>query len=323
MSKQDRQGVRTANDLEQKYNFGKSFAEVMGIATDAQKAADEANESFKNLDAQEVYNRLTDNGKSQGLFRNENGDLYVNAKYLYALDELFANDINMSGTFTHKVNVFIEPSQEELETIKKHVAGAEAIIPSRIALYDFNNDGVVDVVDLAAVSMSMQGKKTIASRGWSGAVNSDVTLTIDLKNPNKFIRVTGENMWGRTFDEYIGVNGTSFKNLQQADYVVEEGTYGLWTYRKWCSGACECWGIIEGLKAGTTDDAAFNRLYDLPFPILEQHLQITNYGTWGIKEIRIIRQSDPYSFAFTLYAENDAAATTQAAVSITIKGYWQ
>lgn len=34
-TKQDRSPVRTASELEQKYNFGKSFAEIMGIATDA------------------------------------------------------------------------------------------------------------------------------------------------------------------------------------------------------------------------------------------------------------------------------------------------
>lgn len=33
--KQDRQGVRTATDLERKYGFGRTFAEIMGIATDA------------------------------------------------------------------------------------------------------------------------------------------------------------------------------------------------------------------------------------------------------------------------------------------------
>jgi hypothetical protein len=35
LSKQDRQAVRTAAELEQKYSFGKQFAEVMGVATDA------------------------------------------------------------------------------------------------------------------------------------------------------------------------------------------------------------------------------------------------------------------------------------------------
>lgn len=34
MSKQDRQGARTAADLERRYSFGKTFAEVLGIASD-------------------------------------------------------------------------------------------------------------------------------------------------------------------------------------------------------------------------------------------------------------------------------------------------
>lgn len=38
MSKQDRQGVRTAADLERKYQYDKQFAEVMGVALDTQKS---------------------------------------------------------------------------------------------------------------------------------------------------------------------------------------------------------------------------------------------------------------------------------------------
>ena len=29
---------------------------------------------------------------------------------------------------------------------------------------------------------------------------------------------------------------------QAADFVVEQGTSGIWTYRKWNSGIAECWG---------------------------------------------------------------------------------
>lgn len=28
----------------------------------------------------------------------------------------------------------------------------------------------------------------------------------------------------------------------RGDYIVEEGTSGIWTYRKWSSGIAECWG---------------------------------------------------------------------------------
>ena len=41
MSKQDRQGARTPADIERKYYFEKRFAEVMGVALDAQKSVEE------------------------------------------------------------------------------------------------------------------------------------------------------------------------------------------------------------------------------------------------------------------------------------------
>lgn len=41
-----------------------------------------------------------------------------------------------------------------------------------------------------------------------------------------------------------------------ADYIVEEGTNGIWTYRKWDSGIAECWGrfrvVMELTSTGIT-----------------------------------------------------------------------
>lgn len=41
---------------------------------------------------------------------------------------------------------------------------------------------------------------------------------------------------------------------EKVDYVVEQGTDGIWTYRKWNSGIAECWGSYTETKshAGTT-----------------------------------------------------------------------
>ena len=88
--KQDRVAPRTACDILRKYNFGKTFAETMGIAKSAQntanKAADTSTKSVQALDAkldhEEVFNRLTKNGALQGLYRGDDGELYVNASYL-------------------------------------------------------------------------------------------------------------------------------------------------------------------------------------------------------------------------------------------------
>lgn len=79
MAKQDRQGVRKPSDLERKYNFEKRFDDAMEAAADAKKTAQDVD---KNLDADEVFNRLTDGGKQQGVYRGEDGNIYINASYI-------------------------------------------------------------------------------------------------------------------------------------------------------------------------------------------------------------------------------------------------
>lgn len=44
---------------------------------------------------------------------------------------------------------------------------------------------------------------------------------------------------------------TILDNKNTADYVVEQGTSGIWTYRKWNSGLAECWGIYTTTSACT------------------------------------------------------------------------
>ena len=46
-------------------------------------------------------------------------------------------------------------------------------------------------------------------------------------------------------------------NALKADYVVEQGTSGIWTYRKWNSGVAECWGKTTGNWSVNTSSAAY------------------------------------------------------------------
>ena len=55
MSKQDRQGVRTASDLERKYQYEKQFAEVMGISLDTQRNVTQVESSLSH----EIYEQMT------------------------------------------------------------------------------------------------------------------------------------------------------------------------------------------------------------------------------------------------------------------------
>lgn len=76
--------------------------------------------------------------------------------------------------------------------------------------------------------------------------------------PNRLYLVPKNDAEGNDlFDEYIWVNEKwEFITTKQieidltpyvrhdevADFIVEEGTSGVWTYRKWNSGIAECWG---------------------------------------------------------------------------------
>ena len=217
MCKQDRQGARTVADLERRHSFGKKFSEIMGISTEANEKAEEVAEKFKGLTHKEIFNLLTDNGRLQGLYKGENGDYYFNAKYLSALEELFAKNITMTGTFSHKVNVFLEPEQAEIEDIKWVILN-NAYYP----YYDFNNDGVVNSLDLAEAKKAMLGITSLS--GWSGAKLSEATLTIDLKDPNRAICMKGKNMWGREVERYIGLGFSSLKLPEQAQARIIAGT---------------------------------------------------------------------------------------------------
>lgn len=41
------------------------------------------------------------------------------------------------------------------------------------------------------------------------------------------------------------VNSLDLTGSKAADYIVEQGTSGIWVYRKWASGIAECWGTYS------------------------------------------------------------------------------
>ena len=79
MSKQDRQGVRTPAEVERKWNFEHRFDSAMEAAVQASNSVKKLDES---MDQTEIFNRLTNYGKAQGLYMDEEGNLFINASYL-------------------------------------------------------------------------------------------------------------------------------------------------------------------------------------------------------------------------------------------------
>ena len=81
MSKQDRQGVRTPADLERKYAFGETFAEFAGMIEETQEEAEQAAKDVTELDQKlnfdEIFRRLTADGRNPGMFIDKETGLVV------------------------------------------------------------------------------------------------------------------------------------------------------------------------------------------------------------------------------------------------------
>ena len=62
------------------------------------------------------------------------------------------------------------------------------------------------------------------------------------------------------------------------DYIVEQGTSGIWTYRKWNSGIAECWGTEK--KTATVTYQEFIMSYPSGL-FSETPLIVTSGGALG------------------------------------------
>lgn len=218
-ARQDRQGARTPADLERRWNFGKKFAEVLGIATDARRSAEEAKTTAdgvsRKLTQEEIFNLLTNNGELQGLYRGDDGELYINADYIKA-GTLTADEIKLqtAGNYWHDLDSL-------LEWIKPV---AQSMTPHTQKTYS------VSIEDIPAYG---SGTLTL-SRGYNGDGFDEVqaVLTVDECQ----YAITG-------FSE--GGDGTlywdNWELLSGVDTIVEQGSSGIWTYRKWRSGKIELW----------------------------------------------------------------------------------
>lgn len=191
-NKMDRQGSRTPAELEYKYNFGKSFAEVMGIAEKAKESAETANSKFDNMTQEQIFNLLTTDGENQGLYRDDAGNVYINASYIN------------TGQIRMEREVVVEPGVEVLERITAHIETRGEIIPeSEIPLYDFNNDGYVDDDDYMLALAYSNGDLSFSN--WSGAKKSKFTVVIDFFDENNTLSYTGTDMWGKVHSRVIGL----------------------------------------------------------------------------------------------------------------------
>lgn len=159
------------------------------------------------------------------------------------------------------------------------------------------------------------------SVGGAMSVNGDATMSSNL-NVTKDVKVSGAmTTTGKATVGSLVVGGVTVN-----DYVVEKGTSGIWTYRKWNSGIAECWGVQDATATSVTQ---FGNIYyfntEVKFP--------ANLFTGGLN-IQATVVSDnggmywacPYNYSTSQSALRIVSADNEARTSsvwYSVKGKWK
>lgn len=149
------------------------------------------------------------------------------------------------------------------------------------------------------------------------------TATTDLSKAPPKIAVFDNAGWiyYRTLEELRA-------DLGIGDYIVEQGTSGIWTYRKWNSGLGEYWGKEQGF----TLDTGWHRSPAAPFPIVNENRSVVTVTNWyGNDDNRaarpnIITCGGLYADgSISVYNRNydDTAGTGYRAYFYDVKAYWK
>lgn len=227
ISKQDRTAPRTASDIERKYNFGKTFAELIGAAQAAQDAAEKAQQELDSLTAEEVFNILTDGGTTQGIYRL-NGKIYLNASYirsgLLVADLIKAGVLQSNDGTTFYLdlnNGILRGRFDELSIGGKNVATADDLSAFENSLTEDLNafeDSVTK--DIANIQSQLDGNITTWFYNYVPTATNAPAVN-----------------WTTEAD----------KNLHLGDlfYVVDNATYGGFVYRWALINDTYQWTLVE------------------------------------------------------------------------------
>jgi len=282
ISKQDGVAPRTAADIERKYNFGKSFAEVMGYATDAKEAAEAAEEAaekavkaYEGLDQEQIFNLLTNNGEAQGVYRGEDGQIYINANYLKSgkIDASVIEVINLIAEKLHCADGDFVIDIENGKIISKSTK------EPGLKLLHLSSTTVTPIEtgeEFLSGEVALTGKDPNMTY-WSVLTGRDITMSTEATEtqPKFLASFSPYQLALHKVDDngrnckisYDPTHGwrISFDNQPMADFIVEQGVTNYWTYRKWNSGIVECWRSITNVP--TVTGGSFNN-FAIEFPFL-------------------------------------------------------
>lgn len=125
------------------------------------------------------------------------------------------------------------------------------------------------------------------------------------------------------------INMNKLLNKEDNDYIVEQNTSGIWTYRKWASGIAECWGNIEYINiatsvALTSIPITCNKAYPIVFtklPVVT--CEITNHGGYNHIIVGVLQTKEQFRKVELLCLNDPQGTPISGYINISVKGRWK
>lgn len=129
-----------------------------------------------------------------------------------------------------------------------------------------------------------------------------------------------------------GIYSNTVKLDSITDYIEEEGTSGIWTYRKWNSGIAECWGSYRYNQSYTwttwgsiyvTNGETFRQAYPqglfVSAPVCNLSIDGTMTNAWLLGTTSGTNEYTPYCG----FARGSSASNLDVTVVYVAKGRWK
>jgi hypothetical protein len=133
--------------------------------------------------------------------------------------------------------------------------------------------------------------------------------------------------WG--FNDFNFNVPVSFEGVPLADFVLEQGKNDVWTWRKWSSGICECWGFYYGsgvnASANNYNGFYYSNTISVPLPFTFANAPCVHVNGGSTSNLNFVRTFGYYSdkVSFIVCGHTDTATNASIIVDIYAIGKWK
>ena len=203
----------------------------------------------------------------------------------------------------------------------------------KITIY-FRTTAITSAGNVKRISCYVNGSESAVAMARLNTWEDTMSITFRDLNANDVLTMykraeDGGSTYGAARILVEALTATTGTPTAEADYIVEQGTSGIWTYRKWNSGIAECWGDTGVITI--TNYATYNNMYAYMTSVtLPQGLFINapifTYSAYvdnGFALTGTVNTGSHTTTALALYALCSATGSKPTRWLVDAKGRWK